>query len=79
MFILLFPLSLLGHSVGEPELEKELIWKHCCSDHDCTPQQVNIVGEESNGKVPVEIEHSRTSVSKEKFFSCSLPRYLGLL
>jgi hypothetical protein len=74
IIILLVPFSLLGHSVGEPELEKELIWKHCCSDHDCVPQQVNILGEESNGKVPVEIEHSRASVSKEKFFPVASSR-----
>jgi hypothetical protein len=66
--ILLAPVLLLAHTVGEPELEKELIWKQCCSDHDCVPQQVHILGAELNGKLPIEIDHLPTSVSKEKFF-----------
>jgi hypothetical protein len=53
-------------SVGKA-LEKEMIWNQCCNEHDCVPQQVNVFGAESNGQVPVVIEHSEASVSKQKF------------
>jgi hypothetical protein len=69
IIVLLLPAFLLGHSVGEPALERELIWRQCCNEHDCIPQQVNILGGESNGKVAVDIEQSQGSISKEKFHS----------
>ncbi len=57
----------LGHSVGEPKLEKLPIWTRCCQERDCVPQQMKIIGKEKSKKVWVAIEGVQTSVDKEKF------------
>jgi hypothetical protein len=71
---------LAGHSVGEPELKKKsLSGSIAVATMTRSPSKLISIGEELNGKVPVEIEHSRASVSKEKFFSCSFSPHLGLI
>jgi hypothetical protein len=56
-----------GHDVGEPELEKLPIWKQCCGDGDCIPQQLRVIGKEPGKKLSVEIDGIKTSVDKDKF------------
>lgn len=56
-----------GHPVGEPKLEELPIWKRCCQERDCVPQQVKIIGKAKPKKVWVDIEGVQTSVDKEKF------------
>lgn len=63
----------LAHEVGEPLLEQLPIWKACCSDHDCVPQRVKIIGKGSN-KVSVEIEGTETKVEAGKFSPVPSPR-----
>jgi hypothetical protein len=63
----------LAHEVGEPLLEQVPIWKACCSDHDCIPQRVKILGKGSN-KVSVEIEGTETKVEAGKFSPVPSPR-----
>src|SRR5215471_3719327 len=63
----------LAHEVGEPLLEQVPIWKACCSDHDCVPQRVKILGKGSN-KVSVEIEGTETKVEAGKFSPVPSPR-----
>jgi hypothetical protein len=66
----LFPLvpdSWSNHKIGDPRLEELPIWNQCCSDHDCVPQKVKIVGKEGKEKISVEIEGTAVSVSKKKF------------
>ena len=60
---------LAGHSVGEPELKKKSSsGSIAVATMTVFPSKVNILGAELHGKVPVEIEHSHASVSKENFF-----------
>ncbi len=59
--------SRADHKVGEPKLETLSIWKQCCSEHDCVPQEVQTVRKEKSGNVAVSIEGVQTEVSKEKF------------
>jgi hypothetical protein len=63
----------LAHEVDEPLLEQLPIWKACCSDHDCVPQRVQIVGKGDN-KVSVEIERTETKVDKGKLSPVPSPR-----
>jgi hypothetical protein len=57
-----------GHPVGEPELETLAVWKRCCNEHDCLPQQVSILRKnESSASVDVDIGGSETSVDQYKF------------
>ena len=65
--LLLVPYSLRGHSVGEPELEELPIWRRCCGESDCIPQQIKIFGKKDGRKILVEIEEIQTLVDKEKF------------
>jgi hypothetical protein len=55
------------HKVGEPKLESLSIWKQCCSEHDCVPQDVQTIRKEKDGNINVRIEGIQTEVSKEKF------------
>jgi hypothetical protein len=55
------------HKVGEPKLENLSIWKQCCSEHDCVPQDVQSIRKEKNGNISVRIEGIQTEVSEEKF------------
>ena len=66
--LFLVPYSWPDHRVGEPRLEKLRVWEQCCSDRDCFPQKVKIIGTEGNGKIPIEVEEYHTLVKKEKFF-----------
>ncbi len=66
--LFLVPYSWPDHSVGEPKLEKLRVWEQCCSDRDCFPQKVKIIGIEGNGKIPIEVEEYQALVKKEKFF-----------
>lgn len=61
------PSSRADHKVGEPQLENLSIWKQCCSDHDCVPQDVQTIRKEKDGNINVRIEGISTEVSKEKF------------
>ncbi len=70
--ILLSPLTLVSssradHKVGEPKLENLSIWKQCCSEHDCVPQNVQTIRKEKDGNITVRIEGVQIEVSKEKF------------
>jgi len=67
------PAASLAHEVGEPLLERLPIWKACCSDHDCVPQRMKIIGKGSN-KVSVEIEGIETKVEAGKFSPVPSPR-----
>lgn len=60
-------LSWPSHNVGEPELEEHPVWKRCCADYDCVPQQVKIGGKEGKEKISIEIEGIQTKVDKGKF------------
>lgn len=64
--ILLASSSWSSHGVGERELEEHPIWKKCCADQDCVPQQVKIVGREEAGKISVKIEGVQAMVNKGK-------------
>ena len=55
-----------GHSVGEPLLEQLPIWRQCCNEHDCIPQQVSILRREEKTML-VDIAGFQTSVDKDKF------------
>jgi len=66
MMITLIDSHSLGHSVGEPELEKLAIWSHCCNDHDCVPQPVSIIRDEEKSLL-VNIAGFQTSVERFKF------------
>ena len=66
-FVLLISRS-WGHDVGEPELEKTQIWKTCCLERDCRPQQVAIVIKDQRRKqIVVNIGGVETAVDKEVF------------
>ena len=67
-------LAWADHIVGEPELERLPIWQKCCEKQDCVPEEVNIIGKDSGGMVPVSIEGIRTTVGKEKFSPVPSPR-----
>jgi hypothetical protein len=56
-----------AHNVGEPALEEHPIWRQCCDDHDCVPQQVKVTNNKENGNVSVKIEGVEAAVNKEKF------------
>jgi hypothetical protein len=62
------------HKVGEPKLENLSIWKQCCSEHDCVPQDVQTIRKEKDGNVSVRIEGIQTEVSKKKFSPVPSPR-----
>jgi hypothetical protein len=59
--------SWADHKVGEPKLENLSIWKQCCSEHDCVPQDVQTIRKEKDGNITIRIEGIQTDVSKEKF------------
>jgi hypothetical protein len=59
--------SRADHKVGEPKLESLRIWKQCCSEHDCIPQDVQTIRKQKDGNITVRIEGIQTDVSKEKF------------
>jgi hypothetical protein len=65
--LILISSSSADHKVGEPKLENLSIWKQCCSDHDCVPQDVQTIRREKDGNIAVRIEGVPTEVSKEKF------------
>jgi hypothetical protein len=66
-FVLLISRS-WGHDVGEPELEETYVWKHCCLERDCRPQQVAIVIKgQSRKQIVVNIGGVETAVDKEVF------------
>jgi hypothetical protein len=62
-----------AHSVGEPALEKLPIWRQCCQEQDCVPEQVKMLGKDNNGMIPVDIEGVKTTVAKEKFSAVPSP------
>ncbi|HEX9454777.1 MAG TPA: hypothetical protein VGA27_10465 [Candidatus Binatia bacterium] len=55
-----------SHEVGEPELEKLSIWRHCCNEHDCIPQPVSILRKEEYSLL-VDIAGAQASVDAYKF------------
>lgn len=57
-----------AHDVGEPLLEKDPVWKRCCSGRDCTPQNVKIMGQEQREKISIEIDGTKTKVDKGKLW-----------
>ena len=63
----LVQLSWSAHVVGEPALEKLPIWRQCCEEQDCVPEQVKILGKDNDRMIPVDIEGVNTTVAKEKF------------
>ena len=65
--LILISSSWADHKVGEPKLENLSIWKECCSEHDCVPQDVQTIRKEKDGNIKVRIEGIQTEVSKEKF------------
>jgi hypothetical protein len=69
----LVQLAWSAHSVGEPALEKLPIWRQCCEEQDCVPEQVKIMGKDNNGMIPVDIEGVKTTVAKEKFSAVPSP------
>lgn len=62
-----------GHPVGEPELEKLAIWKRCCNEHDCIPQQVAILRKEENALL-VDIGGAQAAIDQYKFSEVPSPR-----
>src|SRR5215472_4839510 len=56
-----------GHDVGEPALQNLPIWNQCCGNGDCVPQDVHILGKESDQKLDIEIQGVETYVDKDKF------------
>jgi hypothetical protein len=62
-----------AHVVGEPALEKLPIWRKCCEEQDCVPEQVKIMGNDNNGMILVDIEGVKTTVAKEKFSAVPSP------
>jgi hypothetical protein len=57
-----------SHKVGEPELERQPIWKHCCGDGDCVPQSVRLITKSDTGQhIVVNIEGIDATIDKEKF------------
>lgn len=66
--------SRADHKVGEPKLENLSIWKQCCSEHDCVPQDVRTIRKEKDGNISVRIEGIQTEVSKDKFSPVPSPR-----
>jgi hypothetical protein len=67
LLCILISSSWADHKVGEPKLENLSIWKECCSDHDCVPQDVQTIRKKRDGNIAVKIEGIQTDVSKEKF------------
>lgn len=65
--LIVVPSSRADHKVGEPKLENLSIWKQCCSEHDCVPQDVQTIRKEKDGNITIRIEGIQTDVSKEKF------------
>lgn len=66
-FLIVCPSSWADHKVGEPKLENLSIWKQCCSEHDCVPQDVQTIRKQPDGNITIRIEGIQTDVSKEKF------------
>ena len=66
-FLVVCSSSRADHKVGEPKLENLSIWKQCCSDHDCVPQNVQTIRKQADGNITIRIEGIQTDVSKEKF------------
>lgn len=71
--VFLVQFSWSAHVVGEPALEKLPIWRQCCEEQDCVPEQVKIMGKDNNGMIPVDIEGVKTTVAKEKFSAVPSP------
>ncbi len=61
-------------NVGEPALEEHPIWRQCCDDHDCVPQQVKVTTRQENGNFSIKIEGVETEVNREKFHLVPSPR-----
>jgi hypothetical protein len=72
--LIVVPSSRADHKVGEPKLENLSIWKQCCSEHDCVPQDVQTVHKQENGRITIRIEGIQTDVSQEKFSPVPSPR-----
>jgi hypothetical protein len=61
------PSRSFGHDVGEPALQKLPIWNQCCSDGDCVPENVQVLGKASDKQLDVQIHGVETYVDKDKF------------
>jgi len=74
LMVLSVSFSWPAHNVGEPALEEHPIWRQCCDDHDCVPQQVKVTTRQENGNFSIKIEGVETAVNKEKFHLVPSPR-----